>query len=507
MGSKTITRRTILAGATAAAGTLTLAACGVLPEQNSVKVVPKAAGTEPNILKSSGGHLSIDLVAQHTSINIDGHPVNAMTYNGTLPGPTWMAKPGDKITVNFTNKLGEITNLHTHGFHVSPEGNSDNVMLEIKDGETFTYEYQLAADHPSGTYWYHPHHHGKAADQVFAGLYGAIIIEDANPIETTADRVLVISDIAVASDGEIAQATMMDKMMGREGGQVLVNGHITPTFDSTANGRERLHIVNACTSRYMVLHIDHADVQLLGMDSGRYGTPKDVKEILIAPGNRADVIITLRSLAATLRFDSVAHLDSNNAPISEQLLATFMPMAAAGATAQSTTTSSPTTTPSLAPLPKMPTPRDIRKSTITTKRNFTLAMPAMGNMSNMNGGMGSMDGMGGMNHTMAGFTINGEAFDMNKINTTVAMGTIEEWTITNTTTMNHPFHLHVWPMQILKIGNQTIADPQWQDVVNVPAKSTTVVRVAFENHKGTAVYHCHILDHEDAGMMGLIKAS
>ena len=489
--SRSITRRTALIGGAAAAGTLTLSACGVLPGQNGGPVAGKATGIEPEILRSAGGELSVDLVAKHTIVDIQGTKVTAMTYNGTLPGPTWMAKPGDKITVNFTNKLGETTNLHTHGFHVSPEGNSDNVMLEVKDGETFTYEYQLAADHPSGTYWYHPHHHGRAADQVFAGLYGAIIIEDEGKIETTAERVLVISDIAVASDGSIAQAGMMDRMMGREGGQVLVNGHIAPEFTSAHNGRERLHVVNACTSRYMILHIDHADVQLIGMDSGRYGKPKSVKEILIAPGNRADILMTLRDLPAKLKFDSVAHLDSGNAPISEQLLATFTPSGEASG--------------ALAAMPAMPTPRDIRKATVTTKRNFTLAMPAMGSMS----GMG---GMGGMNHdmgnmSMAGFTINGEAFDMNKINTTVAFGTIEEWTITNTSTMNHPFHLHVWPMQLIRVGDKTIDDPQWQDVVNVPAKSTTVVRVAFENHKGTAVYHCHILDHEDAGMMGIIKAS
>lgn len=497
-GSKTITRRSALIGATAAAGTLTLAACGVLPGLNGGPIQGKPTGTEPEILRSSGGRLNIDLVAEHTIVDIEGTKVTAMTYNGTLPGPTWMAKPGDKITVNFTNKLGETTNLHTHGFHVSPEGNSDNVLLEIKDGETFTYEYQLAADHPSGTFWYHPHHHGHAADQVFAGLYGAIIIEDDGKIETNADRVLVISDIAVASDGTIAQAGMMDKMMGREGGQVLVNGHITPQFSSVKYGRERLHIVNACTSRYMVLHIDHADVQLLGMDSGRYGQPKSVKEVMIAPGNRADILMTLKGLPATLKFDSVAHLDSGNAPITEQLLATFTPTSeVAGA---------------LVALPAMPTPRDIRQATITTKRNFTLAMPSMGSMSGMGGmsGMNGNSGMGGMNHggmNMAGFTINGEAFDMNKINTRVAFGTIEEWTITNTSAMNHPFHLHVWPMQLIRVGDQTIDDPQWQDVVNVPAKSTSVVRVAFENYRGTAVYHCHILDHEDAGMMGLIKAS
>ena len=484
-----IVRRTVLLGAAAAAGTITLAACGALP--GATTGAPRAAGLEPEIIRSKNGALNIDLVASRSMVDIEGTSVNAMTYNGTLPGPTWVAKPGDKITVNFTNKLGETTNLHTHGFHVSPEGNSDNVMLEIKDGETFKYEYQLAADHPAGTYWYHPHHHGKAADQVFAGLYGAIIIEDDLGIGVQNDRVLVLSDIAVTSDGNIAQASMMDKMMGREGGQVLVNGHIEPKFTSVPGSRERLHIVNACTSRYMTLHLDGAQIELLGMDSGHYGKPKNVSTVTLAPGNRADLVFVVGSDPIKLSFDSVPHLDSMNSPIKDQQIATFTPTGDAVADVK--------------PMPAMPTPRDIRKATVTGKRSFTLAMPAMGSMSGMNGG--GMGNMGGMNHSMAGFTINGEVFDMSKINTTVAFGTVEEWTIVNTSTMNHPFHLHVWPMQLIRVGDQTIEDPQWQDVVNIPAKSSSVVRVAFENHKGTAVYHCHILDHEDAGMMGIIKAS
>jgi len=483
-----IVRRTVLIGAAAAAGTITLAACTAMP--GSTNPSPNVAGLEPELIRSSNGRLNIDLVAAKTSVDINGTAVKAMTYNGTLPGPTWMAKPGDKITVNFTNKLGETTNLHTHGFHVSPEGNSDNVMLEIKDGQTFKYEYQLAADHPAGTYWYHPHHHGKAADQVFAGLYGAIIIEDDLSISAANNRVLVLSDIAVTSDGNIAQAGMMDKMMGREGAQVLVNGHVEPEFNSIAGSRERLHIVNACTSRYMTLHLDGAQIQLLGMDSGHYGEPKSVNTVTLAPGNRADLVFLVGSEQIKLSFDSVPHLDSMSTPIKDQRIATFTPTGDAVADVK--------------PLPAMSTPRDIRKATVTSKRSFTLAMPAMGSMSGMGGGMGNM---GGMNHDMSGFTINGEVFDMATVNTTVAFGTVEEWTIVNTSTMNHPFHLHVWPMQLIRVGEQTVEDAQWQDVVNVPAMSSSVVRVAFENHKGTAVYHCHILDHEDAGMMGVIKAS
>jgi FtsP/CotA-like multicopper oxidase with cupredoxin domain len=119
-----------------------------------------------------------------------------------------------------------------------------------------------------------------------------------------------------------------------------------------------------------------------------------------------------------------------------------------------------------------------------------------------------MDGSGtGMGSGTAGlFTINGESFDPGKINTTVAMDTVEEWTIINPTGMNHPFHLHVWPMQLVSSMGVEVAEARWQDVVNVPYQSQVVVRVAFKDIAGTTMYHCHILDHEDQGMMGQIRA-
>lgn len=488
-----VSRRTVIIGGAAAAGLVAVGAGTAIVQNLLPKFgTPGVMGLEPEIIRSQNGKLEIDLVAQVTPIKINGQTVYAKTYNGTLPGPTWLANPGDVITVNFTNRLGETTNLHTHGFHVSPEGNSDNVMLEIKDGETFTYEYTLASDHPTGTFWYHPHHHGFAADQVFAGLYGAIIIEEKQPIQNTFDRVLVISDIQFDSNGTLAQAGMMARMMGREGELVLVNGHNVPEFASLTNSRERWRIVNACTSRFVKLHVDGAQLTLLGMDSGQYQSPKTTTSIVLAPGNRADVFVSIGVDQVQLAFDSVPHPDAimSTTPVKNQVIAKFTP-------GDSATGAGPIAADLVAVSTLSNNPRDMRTQPIAAKRNFSLEMPSMG------GGMMMHDAQG----NMTGFTINGAAFDMATVNTTVAMNTIEEWTITNTSNMSHPFHLHVWPMQLISVGDQVIDDPQWQDVVIVPPLGKSVVRVAFENHSGTAVYHCHILDHEDQGMMGIIRAN
>uniref|UniRef100_UPI0035D9BC42 multicopper oxidase domain-containing protein n=1 Tax=Janibacter limosus TaxID=53458 RepID=UPI0035D9BC42 len=116
-------------------------------------------------------------------------------FNGSLPGPTLRVAPGDTIRVAMTNGLEAPTNLHVHGLHVSPEGNGDNPFVSIAPGESFDYEFVLPADHPPGTYWYHPHRHGHVADRVAAGLYGAIIVEDPEPVPVTRERVMVVSDL------------------------------------------------------------------------------------------------------------------------------------------------------------------------------------------------------------------------------------------------------------------------------------------------------------------------
>ena len=122
-------------------------------------------------------------------------------------------------------------------------------------------------------------------------------------------------------------------------------------------------------------------------------------------------------------------------------------------------------------------------------------------------GMGS-GGMGmGSGSNMMGFTIDGKEFDPARTDTLVRGGSVEEWTLTNTSPMDHPVHLHVWPMQIVEQDGGAVNGVLWQDVVNVPAKSSIRVRIPFDDFTGKTVYHCHILDHEDAGMMGIIDAS
>ncbi len=490
---KPITRReALLLGGLGAAsiigGTAGLLGSGGIPDLSVPRRGGGGAFAQPPVQASSGGVLNMTVTAAPAMAQIGGRRAAMWMYDGGLPGPTWRIRPGDLVRVLLRNRLPQPTNLHVHGLHVSPEGNSDNMFVTIQPGSSFQYEYRLPADHPPGVYWYHPHHHGMVAHQVFAGLYGAIIVEDPKPIPVARERVLVLSDITLDAAGQPAAATAMERMIGREGDTVLVNGQLAPRMVVRPGERERWRIVNACTARYLRLRLDGQQLQLLGIDSGRSAHPAEVSEVVLAPGNRADLLVTATTGTSTLRTlpvnrGGMSGMMSGAGQPNQQAvtLGTFI---VAGATVAG-----------LPALPPHPKPRDLSTATIAARRQLTFAMGMGGTAGGMRGGMG---GMGGMS-----FTIDGRPFDPARIDTNVTAGTVEEWILTNTSPMDHPIHLHVWPMQVMD-GS---AQPVWRDVVNVPARSSVRVRIPFEDFSGRTVYHCHILDHEDAGMMAIVSAA
>lgn len=441
---------------------------------------------EPVILSSSGGLLELTLTAAMTVVTVGGARVHVLAYNGTLPGPTLRVRPGDRIALTVRNESGAATNLHTHGLVVSPEGNGDNVFVMIEPGDTFDYEYQLGVDHPPGVFWYHPHHHGHVAEQLFGGLYGAIIVEGDPLVESTRERLLVVSDIAFNSEGDVRGASQMERMLGREGDVVMVNGQTGGTLIAQIGDLERWRIVNACSSRFLRLRLDGQKLQLLGIDSGHYAEPVDVQEVELMPGNRADILVTAAAGTSVLRtlpvdrggMGGAGGMGSAGGPSSATTGADLATFVVSGTPASRT-----------APMAVLPPQRDLRLESVTASRTLTLAM----------GGTGGMGGMA--------FTIDGKRFDQGRIDTEVAHDALEEWTLVNTSTMDHPFHLHVWPMQLIEVAGVGVTATDRRDVVPVPAGSSTVVRISFSGLKGKTVYHCHILDHEDLGMMGVINTA
>ncbi len=417
-------------------------------------------------VKAKNGVLRLTLVAEEKLIPFGNSKRWAMTYNGTFPGPTLRAKPGDTLEITLVNKLSNPTNLHTHGLHTSPVGNGDNPFLMINPGTSYSYSIKIPLSQKSGTFWYHPHHHGLSAGQVASGLAGALIVEDAIDalplIKNSLERIIVLADPRIGNTSEVVTTTQMDRMHGRSGPNTLVNGLLRPSFKSLSTQPERWRVVNTCVSQYQTLSLAGAKMVQISSDSSRLPRPVPVESITLAPGQRTEFFISAPR-AGTYQLQN-----------SSQALAKI-----------------------LFALPTInPPSTDLLPFRKITKVNSYRKIRVEGS------GMGMM---GSSSHSLA-FTFDGKAFDPGRIDQVVKAGMTEEWVIKNFSSMDHPFHLHAWPFQVADDGYGNFLSG-WHDTVNLPSGGLVRMRIPFVEITGKSVYHCHILDHEDAGMMGIIKVS
>ena len=444
---------------------LSTVAGGSLLASNWLFDAPLALASSP-VLTSTNGILKLTLVADEKLIKYGNSTRWAMTYNGVFPAPTLRAKPGDTLEITLVNKLSNPTNLHTHGLHTSPSGNGDNPLLMIEPGKTFKYSIKIPMTQKSGTFWYHPHHHELSAGQVASGLAGALIVEDVLDqiplMAKSTERVIVLADPRIGKTSAVASTSPMDRMHGRSGPNTLTNGALVPSFQSNGGSIERWRIINSCVSQYQTISVPGAELWQVASDSSRLAKPTSINSITLTPGQRTEILISAPK-AGTYTVQNE-----------------IQPIAKLNFSAKSDSVTSASL------LPYVPITKVDKKRTITVKGS----------------GMGMM---GGMNHE-ASFTFDGKAFDPNRIDQSVKLSSTEEWTISNTTSMDHPFHLHVWPFQVSDDGSGKSLQG-WHDTVNLPSGRSVKIRIPFADIKGTTVYHCHILDHEDAGMMGIIKVN
>lgn len=474
-------RRQFLAISSGALGAVALSRC-------SVATLPSAGAT---VIQSQQGHLFADLKAQFDPVTLAGRQAYLKTYNQQIPGPRLEASAGDTVEIRFTNELEEPTNLHFHGLHIPPTGDADNAFREVSPGETVTYRFTIPADHPAGTFWYHPHYHGRVAEQIFNGMAGGFLIrgplDEIPEVASAAEALLILQDFDLDRRGYLREPMPMLRMWGREGSLITANGQSQPTVDIPANGLLRLRLLNASAARYHQLRLkDHPWYQI-GTDGGSLSSPVLSEDILLAPGERVEMLIAGdqtpgRYDLLSLPYDRgvfammggmgggmMGGRMRHSVGLTDPLPLAQMNYGAAGALA---------TLPSqLIPVEPLPEP--------TVTRQFVL-----------DHGMDAVTG--------APFLINGQGFRHGEVNTQVQLDTVEEWEVINKAGMDHPFHLHTNAFQVIERNGQPEPYLAWKDVVNLKAYETVRIRVPFRDFAGQTVYHCHILDHEDQGMMGVI---
>jgi FtsP/CotA-like multicopper oxidase with cupredoxin domain len=288
------------------------------------------------------GLMEMSLESKPASVSINGATVNLLTYNGSFPGPTIRVKRGMRLKVNFKSALPathsrnligherDMTNLHTHGFHVSPMGNSDNVMLHFMPGQEFVYEYDLTHQPAGSLCFYHPHVHGAVAEQYWSGMAGAIVVEDDTAaLAGYGNRLLVLKDIDFVGSQPAPHFHHMDYMMGKEGQVVTVNGQVNPVLSIKPGEIQRWRVLNASNARFYKLSLEGHTLHVVGTDGGLLDKPYPVERILLAPGERVDLLVKAGATPGIYKLVSLPYARAHHCQTGGQLV-TLMTVACEG---------------------------------------------------------------------------------------------------------------------------------------------------------------------------------
>jgi blue copper oxidase len=421
-----------------------------------------------------------------------------MGYNGSYLGPTLRVHRGDDVQVAITNALGEDTTVHWHGLLV-PGHLDGGPHQNIAPGASW--RPVLPVRQPAATLFYHSHVHGRTAEQVYAGLAGVLIVADDQearlnlPSEYGVDDLpLVIQDRWFENGRMLLPNGMMTLMHGRRGNTLLVNG--TPDAQARVPARlVRLRFVNGSNARtYALAFDDGRPMHWIASEAGLLAAPVAMGSLSLAPGERAEVLVDF----SDARRATLVTAPDPNAPmmmggpmsrlrpdgVGRQPVLAFEPIGPSG---------NSVALPTRLVAHAAPDP-----ARATRRRRFNLDMP-MGAMMGMGGGMRGAGPGGGA----GAFGINGRAFDMRRVDERVRLGDTEVWEVSGDM-MAHPFHVHGTHFHVLSRGGEApmLRDQGLRDTVIVGEPVELLMQFTQEAAKAPFMYHCHILEHEDNGMMG-----
>jgi len=445
-------------------------------------------------------------------VSLTLHAVNengrdTFAFNGGTVAPVIRASPGDVLRITYINDLPtkppescaitpcmDMTNLHFHGLAVSPDAPQDDVLtMMAMPGKSLRYTVQIPKDHSPGLYWYHTHPHGESYRQVLDGMSGAIVIEGIESyfpaLAGLPERILVVRGRAVANDARSTdlkqRVELRSDVCGAEPETpeevFTLNGSVRPQIEIASGERQFWRLVNASADRYLDLQLEGQTLEIVAMD----GMPialhdpnhrtRIVDHVLLPPAGRLEAIVTGPAAGTPRRLVSrCVDTGPDGDPNPAMILADVVPRAAKGSIPKIAASSLKPDfkTLDLAAEEKAP-PRFI--VTFTEDKN--------------------------------GFYINGEKFASDAAPMVRAkVGTFQHWRIVNSTGELHPMHIHQVHFLAYAENGKPIADPLWLDTVNVPYGGSVDLIMDFTDPviRGMSVFHCHLLNHEDKGMMAKI---
>jgi FtsP/CotA-like multicopper oxidase with cupredoxin domain len=516
-----------------------------LPPRLRSPVAPRsalAAGSalvelpQPKVLKSANGELAVTLTAMPGVVDMGvSQPVTTYTYDNVVPGHTWEIDPGDTLRIELVNNLPPLshpppmamdrphewtnTNLHTHGLHVSPAGIADNVFLDVPPGATQHYEIPLPADHPGGIFWYHPHRHGGVTQQVRGGMAGMIVvrgeIDRVEEVRSAKEQIMVLQAIELGADFQlltpIPNPTTEEAFFPRKQILYTVNGVLNPTISMYPGEVQRWRILNAAEGKFMSLRLAEHDLHVLAWDGLTLAAPDAVELVMLSAGNRVEVLVKAGKPG---RYDLVLTPGSSQKPDIPG-----MPVSAQPSTAAT------------------PSAMAMRMSTMRGMQTFPGELEVRPILSVEVAGSGPEMGLPSSlpvwdppilpiarrrqfsftvtrrpNNEFLFFGIDGVAFDPARPPYQVKLGTAEEWTLVNAPDPKlmehaHVFHIHTNPFKITSVNGRTLDKPLWRDtfVLSKSSGDSFTFESNFVDYPGRFVEHCHVLAHEDLGMMESIE--
>lgn len=429
---------------------------------------------EPVDINADPHILEFELEARVADIEfIPGHGTPAWTYGGTVPGPLIRAKVGDRVIVHFKNSLPEPTSIHWHGVRVSNDmdGVPGVTQEPVPVDGSFRYDFTLR---DAGTFWYHPHINSAA--QVGWGMYGAIVVEDPNdPEEFGDDLVLLLSDISLTDVGEFLPADTggeFGDLFGREGTVLLVNGKLLPRLKVRKGKQQRWRVINAARARYYNMRMPGHTFVRLGGDNGLAARSKEVYNAVVVPGERSDLVFTPNEAPGTVSMLQWVPVDRGFSSMFNRGRENMLEIE---------TVDLPPVEPAAIPTEL----RVIEPIELAGAVELTLDMTIETDY---------------QQKVVMG--INGIPY-WKVVPIEAALGQTHIWHLTNNTSFAHPFHLHGYYFQVL--DDERV--PEWKDTVDLPSNSDLRIAIRFDERPGTWMYHCHILDHAESGMMGQLRVA
>ncbi len=477
---------------------------------------------QPRVLRSKDKALHVTLTAVEGEVNM-GAPklVTTYTYDRVVPGHTWEVNAGDTLEIDLVNHLPTLppappdltrphawttTNLHTHGLHVSPAGNADNIFLEIPPGGAHRLTIPLPADHPGGIFWYHPHKHGGVAQQVRGGMAGMIIVRGAIDqvpgVRAAREQVMVLQAIELGPDyrlmDPIPHPSKDEAFFPRTQILYTVNGVLTPRITMYPGEVQRWRLLNAAEGKFMSLRLAEHQLYVLAWDGLTLAAPVPQRDVMLSPGNRADVLVKAGRpgiYQLVLTPGSSQHPDIPGMP-------------EAGPSTQPV--APPEATSELDPRPIVTIEVKGEGPAMALPTSLPAYNPASRPIARRRAVRYTVER--GPDHEFHSFGVDGVPFDPKREPYRMKLGTAEEWTLINDADPKlprhaHVVHIHVNPFKVTKINGRTLDPPQWRDTMVLTGSDgdSITLETHLDDFAGRFVQHCHVLSHEDLGMMESVE--